>query len=64
MIYLDASALVSMFMADRHAAAIRRSPRAERPVVGVSDVASAEFARPSPVGSGWLGSRPPKAAAC
>ncbi len=44
MIYLDASALVSMFMADRHAAAIRRSPRAERPVVGVSDFALAEFA--------------------
>ncbi len=44
MIYLDASALVSLFMVDRHTAAIRRFLRAERPVVGVSDFASAEFA--------------------
>ena len=42
--YLDASALVSLFVADRHTAAIRGFLRAERPTVGVSDFASAEFA--------------------
>lgn len=44
MIYLDASALVSLFMADIRTAAIRALLRAEQPVVGVSDFASAEFA--------------------
>lgn len=44
MIYLDASALVSLFVADRHTAAIREFLRAERPTVGVSDFASAEVA--------------------
>jgi hypothetical protein len=43
-IYLDASALVSLFVADRHTAAIRQFLRTERPAVGVSDFASAEFA--------------------
>lgn len=44
MIYLDANALVSLFMADIHTAAIRALLRAEQPVVGVSNFASAEFA--------------------
>lgn len=44
MIYLDASALVSLFVADRHTVAIREFLRAEHPTVGVSDFASAEFA--------------------
>lgn len=42
--YLDASAFVSPFVADRHTAAIRGFLRAERPTVGISDFASAEFA--------------------
>lgn len=44
MIHLDASALVSLFMADRHTAAIRHLFHAERPTVGISDFACAEFA--------------------
>lgn len=44
MIYLDASALVSLFMADVHSPAVRNYLRAERPVVGVSSFAVVEFA--------------------
>ena len=44
MIYLDASALVSLFMPDRHTATVRGFLRAERPTVGVGDFASAGFA--------------------
>jgi predicted nucleic acid-binding protein len=43
LIYLDASALVSLFMPDRHTTVVRDFLRAERPIVGVSDFASAEF---------------------
>lgn len=44
MISLDASALVSLFVLDVHSPTIRGHLRAERPGVGVSDFAVAEFA--------------------
>ena len=44
MIYLDASALVSLFMPDRHTAAVRALLRAGPVTIGISDFASAEFA--------------------
>jgi uncharacterized protein len=43
-VHLDASALVSLFMPDRHTAAIRGFLRAGPAAIGVSDFASAEFA--------------------
>ena len=44
MISLDASALASLFVRDVHSAAIRAFLRTERPEVGVSTFAAAEFA--------------------
>lgn len=44
MIYLDASALASLFMPDRHSMAIRSLLRSDLAAIGVSDFASAEFA--------------------
>lgn len=43
MIYLDASALVSLFMPDFHSHLIRDYFRNDLPVVGLSDFAAAEF---------------------
>lgn len=44
MIYLDASALVSLFTPDVHSPVIRHYLQTEGPVLGVSDFAVAEFA--------------------
>lgn len=44
MTYLDASALVSLFLPDIHTPTIRHYLRSEHPLLGVSDFAVAEFA--------------------
>lgn len=44
MTYLDASALVSLFLPDIHTQTIRHYLRTEHPLLGVSDFAVAEFA--------------------
>lgn len=43
MTYLDASAVVSLFIADKHSPVIRAYLRSQRPTVVVSDFAVAEF---------------------